>query len=82
MNHGTNGSGELTEPRVVRPTVPVLIRPPKDEVDKFKEFLPWRGDLSSFLVQCLEEFNRQTAGQKSPSQLTTEAVSNVVRQSY
>jgi hypothetical protein len=82
MNHGNSELAGSIEPRVVRPTVAVLIRPPKDEVDKFKEYLPWRGDISSFLVQCLEEFNRLTEGNKSPSQLTTEAVNNVVRQRY
>lgn len=62
--------------------VPILVRVPKSMHDQFKELQPWHGTLTQFWLQALEEFLELSKGQKTPSQMTTEAVANVFRDKY
>jgi hypothetical protein len=62
--------------------LPILVRAPKSKVEAFKELHPWHGALTQFWLQALDEFLELSKGQKTPSQMTTEAVRNVFRDGY
>lgn len=76
MNSGSNGTGEPEG------THSVLVRVPLKQYNRFKELHPWHGMLTQFWLQALEEFLQMHENQKTPAQLTTEAVANVVRERY
>lgn len=72
----TNNGLEPTE------KVGVLLKIPKQKKQDFEDLYPWHGSLSQFFLQSLDEFLELSKGQKSPAQLTTEAVKNVFRTGY
>lgn len=78
----TTGSAEGSPDGKDEGNIPVLVRLPKSHVDRFKDLQPWHGTISNFMQQALAEFLKLSEGQKTPSDLTSEAVSNVVRRSY
>ena len=59
-----------------------LIRIPRDQKRAFEDMYPWHGSLSQFLLQCITEFLEVSKEQKTPAQLTREAVTNVARTNY
>lgn len=64
------------------PKVGVLLKVPVQAKQDFEDLYPWHGSLSQFLLQSLDEFLKLSKGQKTPAQLTSEAVTNVVREHY
>jgi hypothetical protein len=82
--NGLNGTGQLLEVEEAQPIEKsgVLVRVPQNKLEQFKELYPWHGGLTQFWLQCLDEFLKLSEGNKTPAQLTTEAVSNVFRNGY
>lgn len=72
-----DNNGERVEERAS-----FLIRIPASKKQAFEDMYPWHGTLSQFFLQCLDEFLELQKGQPTPSQLTHDAVANVVRKSY
>lgn len=64
------------------PKVGVLLKVPVQVKQDFEDMYPWHGSLSQFLLQSLDEFLKLSKGQKTPAQLTHEAVNNVARDKY
>lgn len=60
----------------------VLIRIPIEQKLRFNDLYPWHGSLHQFFIQSLDEFLKLAEGQKTPAQLTQEAVTNVFRKNY
>ena len=60
----------------------VLIRIPIQTKLAFEDRYPWHGSLSQFFLQSLDEFLKLAQDQKTPAQLTEEAVGNVFRRDY
>ena len=60
----------------------VLVRIPAPELAAFKALNPWHGGITQFFLQCLREYLALAEGQKTPAQVTTEAVKNVFRDGY
>jgi len=62
--------------------VSVLLRIPADKKLAFEDLYPWHGSLSQFFQQALEEFLKLAKDQKTPAQLTVEAVTNSYRKDW
>lgn len=63
-------------------TTQFLVRFDSEELEKFRKKYPWDGSLSKLCNQVLREFNELTQEVPSPSELTTQAVQNVVKRHY
>lgn len=60
----------------------VMLRVPKEHYHRFNELYPWRGSITQFFYQCLDEFLKISADAQTPAELTSIAVNNVARREF
>lgn len=63
-------------------TEQVQVRLDSAQLARYQQLFPWRGSISQFFGQCLEEFLEEWGDRPAPHEVASQVVRSVINDKY